>query len=279
MINVLCLWLFMCLVFSICAIDLFAGKLYACNDGDFVGWPINPDQEEGSNIGWRENCVGNYYTSENESGSPYVASFIDTPLLKPRVWSNPADGNSGMGWHFDHFPMAFQTLFEISTFELWADYVYSCVDVTQVGQQPITWNAAWNVVFFHLWVVMSCFFVFQLVIGVLIDAINQKSGASLYTDLQRNWLRMKLRMARLKPLSPVPLPTSPLRLRLWHLANNEKIVNGVTCVIVTNIVLMASESYAQAQAWTDGVCRHYFDLNIYVCMRAHICIVFVMYTY
>jgi hypothetical protein len=92
MINVLCLWLFMCLVFSICAINLFAGKLYACNDGDFVGWPLNPDQEEGSNIGWRENCVGTYYTSENESGSAYVADFVETSVLKPRVWANPSDG-------------------------------------------------------------------------------------------------------------------------------------------------------------------------------------------
>jgi hypothetical protein len=253
MLNVLFLWLFMCLVFSICAINLFAGKLFACNDSKFVGPPLNPDQPAGSEVGWRENCVGHVFATENEAGASYVADHLPTGILRPRVWSNPSDGASGLGWHFDTFSMAFQALFEISTFEMWSGYVYSCVDVTQVGQQPISWNQTWNVLFFHLWVVMSCFFVLQLVIGVLIDAINQKSGTSLYTDLQRNWLRMKLRMARLKPLSPVLLPTSPLRLRLWKLANDERLINLVTLVIVINIILMASESYAQPEWWSDAI--------------------------
>ena len=326
MLNVLFLWLFMCLVFSICAVNLFSGKLHACNDGDFVGWPLNPGEAAGSEVGWRENCVGTYFTASNEAGSSYVADSMPTSLLKPRVWSNPADGASGLGWHFDNFAMAFQTLFEVSTFEQWSDYVYSCVDATQIGQQPILWNMTWHVVFFHLWVVMSCFFVLQLVIGVLIDAINQKSGAALcvhaplflsplvpytcpcvlcvrvrvraserifacmhvwmdgwmcaslflsmyvfgmcvlhyickyiyiyicihtytcvfrYTDLQRNWMRMKLRMAQLKPMVAAPVPEGPVRYRFWVLANNEILVNGVTGVIVVNIFLMASESYAQ----------------------------------
>jgi hypothetical protein len=133
-INVLFLWLFMCLMFSICATNLFAGKLFSCNDGDFVGWPLNAGEEEGSPVGWRENCVGVYYPEENEGGSSYVADHMPTAILKPRVWSNPADGASGLGWHFDNFGMAFQTLFEVSTFEQWSDYVYSCVDMTQVQQ-------------------------------------------------------------------------------------------------------------------------------------------------
>ena len=98
MFNVLFLWLFMCLIFAICGINLFAGKLYACNDGDFVGAPLNPNEQEGSAVGWRENCVGNYLTEENESGSSYVADWMPTPIMKPRVWSNPSDGASGLGW-------------------------------------------------------------------------------------------------------------------------------------------------------------------------------------
>ena len=85
-----------CLVFAICAINLFAGKLFACNDGDFVGPPLNPDEPPGSAVGWRENCVGNFYTTENEGGSSYVADHLPTAILRPRVWSNPADGASGV---------------------------------------------------------------------------------------------------------------------------------------------------------------------------------------
>lgn len=42
MMNVLLLWLFCCIVFSISAINLFGGLLYSCNDGNFVGYPLNP---------------------------------------------------------------------------------------------------------------------------------------------------------------------------------------------------------------------------------------------
>ena len=66
-----------------------------------------------------------------------------------------------------------------------------------------------------------------------------------YTDLQRNWMRMKLRMAQLKPMVAAPVPEGPVRYRFWMLANNDILVNGVTGVIVVNIFLMASESYAQ----------------------------------
>jgi len=163
----------MCLIFSICVVNLFAGKFYACNDGAFVGWPLNLSELPDSNVGWRKNCVGNYYTEANEQGSSYVADHLPTLLLKPRVWSNPPDGALGFGWHLDKFGMAFQTLFEVSTFEQWSDYVYSGVDITQIGQQPVASSVTSNGLFFHLWVVMSCFFVLQLVIDVLIDAINQ----------------------------------------------------------------------------------------------------------
>lgn len=71
--NVLILWLFAFIIFAIFGVNLFSGKLYSCNDGSFVGFPLNPSETLGSDIGWRENCVGNYYTSQNEAGDSYVS--------------------------------------------------------------------------------------------------------------------------------------------------------------------------------------------------------------
>lgn len=59
--------------------------------------------------------------------------------------------------------------------------------------------------------VLSCFFVLQLVIGVLVDAINQKSGKALYTALQRNWVQMEIKLTALKPLAPLNIPKSQFR--------------------------------------------------------------------
>ncbi|EKX37280.1 hypothetical protein GUITHDRAFT_145113 [Guillardia theta CCMP2712] len=93
-------------------------------------------------------------------------------------------------------------LSKVSTFEQWSDVVFSALAVTQPGQQPIPQQQPSSILFFHLWVIISCFFLLQLVIGVLIDAINQRSGIALYTDTQRNWLRMRMRMSSLNPLLP-----------------------------------------------------------------------------
>jgi len=262
MFNVLFLWAFMVVVFSICAVNLFAGKLSRCNDDKFVGPLLNTDRLEGSKIGWRENCVGNYYTTTSEDGSFYVAEHMPTPILKPRVWSNPPASTSQITIHFDNFPMAVQTLFEISTFEDWSDPIFYAVDVTDVGQQPVVWNSPWNVLFFHTWVVMSCFFVLQLVIGVLIDAINQKSGASLCTDLQRNWTRVKGRISMLKPIPREQNIPNGFRGKLWKFASDDRTQTGAMMIIVVNISIMASESYEQPVWWS-----HTTDiLNIFFCI-------------
>eukprot|EP00961_Rhodomonas_salina_P075239 1009804-Rhodomonas_salina.3 len=78
--------------------------------------------------------------------------------------------------------MAFQSLYDVSTFEQWSDYVYSCVDATTYGQQPILYNTPSNVIFFVCWVVLSCFFVQQLVIGVLIEVPVPLPGCILWVQ-------------------------------------------------------------------------------------------------
>ncbi len=265
MFNVLLLWMFVFIVFGVLGMNLFSGKLYSCNDGDFVGPPLNPFETEGSNVGWRENCVGFYFTTENESGDSYVSASMPTAILKPRVWSNPTDSPSGLSFNFDNFAMALQTIFEVSTFEMWSSVVFACTAVTNINQQPITKNAALNVLYFHAWLILSCFFVLQLVIGVLVDAINQKSGKALYTALQRNWVQMELRLQRLKPLAPVALPTSHFRERIWRHVNHPVFQNAITVVIILNIMIMTTESYDQSPWWRAVVnSTNWFFIGVYL---------------
>lgn len=122
----------------------------------------------------------------------------------------------------------------------------------QVGQQPIPKNADNNVFYLHAWVILSCFFVLQLVIGVLVDAINQKSGKALYTALQRNWVQMEMKLINLKPLKPVIILKGRVRNRVWAFVNNEQFQNGITVVIILNILFMTTESYGQSQEYVDA---------------------------
>jgi len=258
MFNVLLLWMFAFVVFGILGVNLWAGKLYMCNDGDFVGPPLNPSVAEGSDIGYREGCVGNFFTLQNEAGESYVSDDFATGLLKPRTWTNPSDSSSGHGYSFDNVLLAMQTLYEVSTFEEWSDPVFSIIDVTSVAQQPIVMSQRAHVIYLLAWVVLSCFFVLQLVIGVLIDAINQKSGTALCTELQRNWITMLDRIKKLTPLSADSEPAHPWRRAAFRLANSIQFQGFVTFVIVTNILLMATESYNEAKWWYNTMT----DLNL-----------------
>ena len=253
MFNVLLLWIFAFIVFGIVGVDLFAGTLYSCSDAAFVGPPesggINPGTPPGSLIGWRENCVGTYYSTTNSNDEGYVSDALETAILLPRRWANPTDSASDVGYSFDNFGVACQTLFEVSTFEQWSDYVFATTSITQVGQQPIAKNADSNVFYLHAWVILSCFFVLQLVIGVLVDAINQKSGKALYTALQRNWVQMEMKLINLKPLKPVIVLKGRIRNRVWAFVNNSHFQNAITVVIILNILFMTTESYGQSEEY------------------------------
>jgi len=241
--NVLLLWLFAFIIFAIFGVNLFSGRLLSCNDASFTGGPLNPSELPGSAIGWRENCVGNYWTAFNEYGDAYVSDNFPTPIMKPRVWANPVDSASELGFSFDTFGTAFQTLLEVSTFEQWASVVSALQSTTRVGQQPITKSSSMNVLYLLAWLVFSCFFVLQLVIGVLVDAINQKSGKSLMTALQRNWVQMEQKLLKLVPMAKPALPKSALQGKVWRAVNHPMFQNAITAVILANICLLAAESY------------------------------------
>jgi hypothetical protein len=263
--NVLLLWLFVFIVFSIFGVSLFSGKLFACNDANFVGRPLNPSEAPNSPVGWRENCVGPFFITGNDNADPYVSDDMPTGILRPRVWSNPVDSASGLGFSFDSFPAAFQTLFEVSTFEQWANVVFALQSTTSIGQQPISKYSSINVFFLLAWLVISCFFVLQLVIGVLVDAINQKSGKSLMTFLQRNWVQVEQKLFKLRPMTQSKEPTTRIQADVWRMVNNPTFQRFITSVISVNICLLAAESYDMTQEFKVAVkIIDFFFIGVYL---------------
>ena len=264
MLNVLLLWLFAFIVFSIFGVSLFSGKLFACNDANFVGRPLNPSEAPNSPVGWRENCVGPFFVTGNDNADPYVSDNMPTGILRPRVWSNPVDSASGLGFSFDSFPEAFQTLFEVSTFEQWSNVVFALQSTTSFGQQPISKYSSINVFYLLAWLVLSCFFVLQLVIGVLVDAINQKSGKSLLTYLQRNWVQVEQKLFKLRPMEKSKEPTSKIQAEVWRRVNNPTFQKFITAVISVNICLLAAESYDMTQEFKVAVrLIDFFFIGVY----------------
>ena len=239
---VMLIWVVCFVVFAIVGVFLFGGRLHSCSDLSFV--------DLGSVDGYREDCAGNFIAYETSKGIPYVALNTPTGILKPRVWSLPGTPPSDVGFGFDNFFIACQTLFEASTVKLWSKYVYAGMDVTSYGQQPKTHYSPSTVIYWVSWVSLSCFFILQMIIGVLIDSINQETGSALFTVLQRNWIQMEQRMRATKPLIPIEIPKNKTRKNLWFLVNHPWFLNFMTGIIGINIILMATEHYDQSDQWT-----------------------------
>ncbi len=61
---------------------------------------------------------------------------------------------------------------QVSTLRQWSSYVYAAMDATSAGQHPISNNQPAVALFFVVWVVLTSYFLVQMIIGVLIDSIN-----------------------------------------------------------------------------------------------------------
>ena len=69
----------------------------------------------------------------------------------------------------------------------------------------------------------------------------------MYTSAQRSWMRTLLKMKRATRLVPLDIPDNPFIKRVWLLANSPVFTNFYTCVILFNLVLMATEHYDQPE--------------------------------
>ena len=262
--NILFIWLFAFIIFGIIGMTLFSGTFYQCSDEKFVGFPLNPGEPSGSKIGWRENCVGAHvaFTSDVngliDTERFYTSLSKPTGILRPRVWSNPPHAPSEVSFSFDNFGMTLQTLYEVSTLRGWSQYVYVAIDATQIGQHPIPGNNAAMIFYFVVWVLVSSFFIIQIVIAALIDSINTQTGTALYTSSQRQFYYLKKKMIRASMLAPIPLPDREWVKKVWLITQDTRFQNFYTGVILFNIGLMAAEHYDQDPSF-DGAT---FALNL-----------------
>ena len=144
-VNVIMLWSFAFLLFSILGTSLFAGQLYACNDDgagtDVVfasvdcpaasvpptrewyhgqGQPFQCDPRTQKRLAppiiTRTQCAGNFLSSyaRGRERLYYGYKGSGTEILLPRSWDNP-------GYSFDNFLHSFQALVKMISLEQWSE--------------------------------------------------------------------------------------------------------------------------------------------------------------
>ena len=282
-VNVLLLWSFVFLLFSILGVALFAGGLHSCNDSGagtrpiFASIPCNSSTEppaswyhvprlEGEKesamcdpssqrrlappIFTRVQCSGAMITSsmaaDQAMSSSLVYSGDGTDILVPRAWSSPPN-------HFDNFLAAMQTQIAIISLEKWSVTAFASSNILGIGLQPAHNTQPANFLFFFIFLLVTVFFILQLLIAVFIDAVRLQGGLSMYTNLQRSWLMFRQKIMNCKPLAPEKEPRARFRRRVWAFSRTEAFNNGTLAVIVLNGVVMATDSYGAGQGYERTV--------------------------
>ncbi|KAK4192634.1 Ion transport protein-domain-containing protein [Podospora australis] len=211
--------------FAIYGVNLFNGKMVACNDS--------------SDIVNLNDCVGEY------SSTPFNN---DWPMLAPRVAENPF-------FNFDDFGSALFVLFQIVSQEGWVDVSFAAQAITGKGLQPKDgppYSAQGNALFFVVFNLMATVFVLTLFISVFMRNYTEQTGVAFLTTEQRSWLELRKLLRQISP-SKNAYDESKNKWKMWchkrAIEKRGKWYLAITSVLVFHLVLLLSEFYNEPVWW------------------------------
>lgn len=213
--------------FAIYGVNLFAGKLLACNDGDAGNFLYD--------------CFAEY------NNQPF-----NWNVLSPRVAANPY-------YSFDDFSSSLFILFQIVSQEGWVDVSFAVQAITGLGMQPSFGASTYNAVFFVIYNLLGTVFVLTLFISVFMRNYTEQTGVAYLTADQRSWLELRKLLRQISP-SKTSYDETKQRWKKWcHKRATEKRGKwyvGITVVLVLHLILLLLEYYGEPDWWAttrDGI--------------------------
>ena len=162
--------------------------------------------------------------------------------------------------HFDNIFQALLCLFEMSTTEGWPAVMWSGVDSTNVGQQPVMrtpGDSLGSTLFFVGFLVVGNFFVLNLFVGAVIDNYLDleeaaKKDMELMTPEQKEWVETQKKMVGLQLRAKIPEPENPFRKAVYKMVQKTAFEIVVTLLIIINILILAMKHRAMSSTFQEG---------------------------
>lgn len=179
----------------------------------------------------------------------------------------------GHSQHFDNILAAMQSLFEIATTEGWVDMMYKGVDAVGPMRAPRRDNVEIWSLFFVAFIVVGCFFVLNLCVGVIIDNYNKMKmdgKTIIMTPAQQQWVASQKALFRRKHFFPLTNlhEMSTCTRRLYLFVTDSNFENTIMGAIILNTVTMAiaihpppSREYQQSQQVLNYVFAMVFNVE------------------
>ncbi|KAK9829920.1 hypothetical protein WJX72_008649 [[Myrmecia] bisecta] len=255
--NVVAFGMFEFLIFSILGVQLFAGKLYFCNQA-----AIN-----GVTVVHRDQCVPGTFICTAADNCPNLGQETE------RQWQNNF-------FTFDNVGEGMLSLFIVSTLDNYMDVItYHLMDAVGVDMQPVLNYNPWAGVFIVAFVFVGAFFWVNLMVGTVIDhysnLVNEMGGNVMLTAGQKRWMDvLKLKESRKRTLDESLRPKARMRLAAWRIISHPFFEPLIMTAIMANILAMAmpywgqSPTYGKALDWIQNAFTIFFAIEAVLKMAA-----------
>ncbi|XP_037622668.1 sodium channel protein type 4 subunit alpha B-like isoform X1 [Sebastes umbrosus] len=214
MVNVLLVFLFVWLVFSVMGVNLFAGKFYYCfNDTSEV-----------------------LFSSEDVENKSMCHSLMYLENASEVHWKNSIS-------NYDDVLSGYLSLLHVATSN-WMDIMYAAVDSTRVESQPVYDSNISMYLYFISFLIISSFFTFNLFIRVIIDNLQGDKFAGkpiLMTEEQQKYCKA-LKERVMKPQKPVPRPQNRFQARLFDMVTKRSFLVFILVLICLYMVTRMMET-------------------------------------
>ncbi|TFK22492.1 high-affinity cell membrane calcium channel [Coprinopsis marcescibilis] len=158
--------------YAVWGLNIFSGRMNACNDKDVDGLA---------------SCVGEY--KNTVIGEAF-------PFLVPRVWDNPSPSTT---FSFDDFRSSLLILFEIVSLEGWIDAMGVATSITGPNEQPRVNASQYNAIFFVIFNLLGGVVILTLFVSIIIGNFSSRTGSAFLTMAQREWIDLQKLFNRQKP--------------------------------------------------------------------------------
>ena len=225
--------------FAVYGVNLFAGQMDACNDGNSI---VN-----------LTDCI-----------HEYASQPFEWDVLAPRVVENPY-------FNFDDFGTSLFILFQIVSQEGWTGVMFNAQNIVGKGMQPQPFHSQVNSLFFLVFNLLGAVFVLTLFVSVFMRNYTEQTGVAFLTSDQRTWLELRKLLRQVRPSKrPDKSPDSEWKGWCYQRATHKHGYwqRGVTVLLMIHGVLLLLEyhpspgSLDRARDWFFLVLNIAFILNL-----------------
>jgi preprotein translocase subunit SecG len=129
---------------------------------------------------------------------------------------------------------------------MWPDMMFDAIDSgTEVNDGPVFNNKPAMALLYIMFIFITCFFVMNLFISVIVSKFNEEKakseGTAGLSEEQKEWVKIQRFLVECEPLTIPVEPTNSFRKFFFKVAISNPFELSVSVVIVLNTILLCMD--------------------------------------